>query len=57
MALHVAKDTRDCCKQVCHSREEAVVRSGLAGVLPQALSGIQLRTVGGQLMDIQPVPI
>ncbi len=31
--------------------------AGFAGVLPKAFRGIQLWTVGGQLMDLQPVSI
>lgn len=57
MALHVGKDTRDCCCQFGDSREETVVSSGFASVLPKTFCRIQFRAVGRQLMNLQPVPI
>ena len=57
MRLHFPKDPRQSDEQGVDAVEEAVVRSVLAGVLPQPFGGIQFRRVRGQLMHFQPMPV
>lgn len=45
-ALHVGEHTSDGCRQFGDGREETIVGSRFARVLPKAFCGIQFRTVG-----------
>ena len=57
MALHLAKDARQCGLEFCAAGKVSVVSSRSARVLPQPLGRIKLRRVGWQLMYFQPVPV
>jgi len=57
LGLHFSKDPRQSGEQGVDAAEEAVVRSVLAGVLPQAFGRVQFRRVGWQLMHFQPMPV
>ena len=57
MGLHFAKYPHQGGEQGVDVAEESIVRSVLAGVLPQSFRRIQFRRVGWQLMYFQPMPI
>jgi len=55
--LHLAKYAIQRGLEFAPSREVSVMSAGLARVLPQPLRRIELRRVGRQLMNLQPVPV